>query len=429
MNKFVQRNINELKRLKQRNTKNSNKATVKRVEEIIKLYTERNISNVATAENLIKGLTSDDKRTYEKAFQKYKDNINKFKEAKPIKERIAETKERKKDKTYFINFQIYTWRSPRNEKMKSAFSKNGVKYYIDSFDVKQATIKIKEEFPKDIIEQVVYGYEDAVRNETGSITHGNENEMFRKLIKFLRTDDEFNDTFEELMRYYDNLFQAIKITSVEFVNSKGEKLDILRENLTDATNISIYHRYINTPIYMEASTIHKAIQNGNHIENECWINALTDFYKDTLMSEKNRNRLTREKVIEIIGRDNFHEKGASIAEMEQVFKQYRIQVRIFDFMNRLIYKHDPEKRNHHIKTLYAMVKNNHIYVLNHDLKSIQQGQANKNSLVVKASTDYYLNEKDEPPNFRMIKDINKILEIKGEENEDINLVLENNNLT
>ena len=429
MNKFVQRNINELKRLKQRNTKNSNKATVKGVEEIIKLYTERNISNVATAENLIKGLTSDDKRTYEKAFQKYKDNINKFKEAKPIKERIAETKERKKDKTYFINFQIYTWRSPRNEKMKSAFSKNGVKYYIDSFDVKQATIKIKEEFPKDIIKQVVYRYEDAVRNETGSITHGNENEMFRKLIKFLRTDDEFNDTFEELMRYYDNLFQAIKITSVEFVNSKGEKLDILRENLTDATNISIYHRYITTPIYMEASTIHKAIQNGNHIENECWINALTDFYKDTLMSEKNRNRLTREKVIEIIGRGNFHEKGASIAEMEQVFKQYRIQVRIFDFMNRLIYKHDPEKRNHHIETLYAMVKNNHIYVLNHDLKSIQQGQANKNSLDVKASTDYYLNEKDEPPEFRMIKNINEILKIKGEENEEINIVLENNNLT
>ena len=204
--------------------------------------------------------------------------------------------------------------------MNSAFSKNGVKYYIDSFDAKQTTIKIKEEFPKDIIKQVVYRYKDAVRNETGSITHGNENEMFRKLIKFLGTDEEFNDTFEELMRYYDNLFQAIKITSVELVNSKGEKFNILNKNLIDATNISIYHRYITTPIYMEASTIHKAIQNGNHIENEYWINVLTNFYKDTLIREKNRNRLTREKKIEIIGRDNFHEKGASITEMEQIFK-------------------------------------------------------------------------------------------------------------
>ena len=90
---------------------------MKRIDEIIKLYTERKISNVATAENLIKGLTSDNKRTYEKTFKKYKDNINKFKEIKPIKERIAEIKEQNKDKTY-------------------AFSKNGVKYYIDSFDVK-----------------------------------------------------------------------------------------------------------------------------------------------------------------------------------------------------------------------------------------------------------------------------------------------------
>jgi len=76
-----------------------------------------------------------------------------------------------------------------------------------------------------------------------------------------------------------------------------------------------------------------------------------------------------------------------------------------------------------------MVKNNHIYVLNYNLKSIQQGQANKYSPIVKASTNYYLNEKDEPPKFRIIKDINEILEIKGKDNKDINIILKNNNLT
>ena len=96
MNKFIQRNINELNRLKQSNAKNSNKAIMKRIDEIIKLYIERKISNVATAKNLIKGLTSDNKRIYEKIFKKYKDNINKFKEIKPIKERIAETKEKRR---------------------------------------------------------------------------------------------------------------------------------------------------------------------------------------------------------------------------------------------------------------------------------------------------------------------------------------------
>ena len=92
------------------------------------------------------------------------------------------------------------------------------------------------------------------------------------------------------------------------------------------------------------------------------------------MSERTRKRLTRDKVIEIIGRSDFHEKGASIQEMEAVFKAYSLQVRIYNLFTSLIYKYDPPKRNHHIKTLYAMLKNNHVYALNHDLKSIQQKQ-------------------------------------------------------
>ena len=101
-----------------------------------------------------------------------------------------------------------------------------------------------------------------------------------------------------------------------------------------------------------------------------------DFYGDTLMSEKSRKRLTKERIIEIIDKSDFNEKGASIADMEKVFKEFNIQVRIFNFCNRLIYKYDPEKRNHHIKTFYAMVKNSHIYVLNHDLKSIASSKSN-----------------------------------------------------
>ena len=62
MNKFVQRNINDLKRLKQKNiSENTSQANKKRIDELIKLYSDRKITNVATAENLIKGLTSDKK--------------------------------------------------------------------------------------------------------------------------------------------------------------------------------------------------------------------------------------------------------------------------------------------------------------------------------------------------------------------------------
>ena len=52
----------------------------------------------------------------------------------------------------------------------------------------------------------------------------------------------------------------------------------------------------------------------------CWVNALIDLYKDTLMNEKTRKRLTVERFVEILGRNVcFFFKGASVQEMEKYF--------------------------------------------------------------------------------------------------------------
>ena len=447
MNKFVQRNINDLKRLKQKNvSENTSQANKKRIDELIKLYSNRKITNVATAENLIKGLTSDNKKTYDKAFQKYKDNIKKFKESKPLNQRMAETKERKKKKTYLINFMLYTIRDPKKQTIKPAFVIDGNSYYIDSFDSKTATITV-DEFPTEVIGKRVLKvlksrnaldriyspkYQDEIRKkiEDGTIPEPElPNPEFRALKELLKEDEEFKGFIEWLEGMgYGNSFDAIKITNVEVIDKAGKKIDVKNENLRDTTNVSIFHRYVNTPVALQAETIGEAIKKGHHVENECWINSLLDFYSDTLMNEKRKNRLTREKVIEIIGRDDIKVKGITINEMEPVFKEFRISVRIYDYFNRLIYSFNPEVRHHHLKTFYAMVKNNHIYTLNHDLKSIQQKQNDVFNPVVKASTDYYLNETEKPPEFRMINKVDDILKLKIDEKE-VNIVLENNNLT
>ena len=64
----------------------------------MQLYTDRKISNVATAENLINGLTSPKKKIYDNTFQKYKDNIRSSRKQNPLKERMAESKKKKKPK-------------------------------------------------------------------------------------------------------------------------------------------------------------------------------------------------------------------------------------------------------------------------------------------------------------------------------------------
>ena len=77
-----------------------------------------------------------------------------------------------------------------------------------------------------------------------------------------------------------------------------------------------------------------------------------------------------------------------------------------------------------------MVKNNHVYALNHDLKSIQQKQIITTIPTIKASTDYYLNEREEPPQYKMITNLNDILKIETtNDTKELYIVPENNNLT
>ena len=235
------------------------------------------------------------------------------------------------------------------------------------------------------------------------------------------------------MEHYDNLFDAIKIQQVEKISKNGEKFDIMKENLTDGIqHVSMYHRYIYTDVNSNLATLRHAIENSTHIENQCWINSLSDFYQDTLMDYGKRNQLTREKIIEIIGRSDFYRNGASIEEMDKVFKALKIPARIYNSFNKLVYKHEPEHNKRRIKPFYAIVKNSHIYTINNDLKSIEHKQNEEEERpLVKASTDYHLNEKEEPPQFKMFRDTHDILKMvsKDKEPKTIHLVPELNTLT
>ena len=449
MSKFLQRNINELSKLKRNSTQNANNATKKRVDEIVKLYTERKLSNVATAENYIKGLTSTDKKVYDKAFQKYKDNIKKIKDTRPLNERMAEARANNKKgeggggkyrkikdneyrgnkarkNTYFVMYDLYIIGDKKKMKSKPAFKAFDEYYYLWNYERLSATVDIGEEFPKEFIRKRILK-KTGVSMDTDFGETEQINPEFTKIIKIMKHDEEFAKHMEHLENQEYGL-DGIKVLSVEMMNKSGKKFDILAENLRDSSNVSIFHAYIYTHLKMNEDTIRKAIKQGNYIKNECWINSLTDFYSDTIMNERTRNRLTRDKIIEIIGRNNFKEVGATIQEMEAVFKQCNIQVRIFKFVNELIYKYNPKIRNRHIKTFYAMVKNNHICTLNHDLSKIQQKQVISKLPTIKAHTDYYINEREEPPQYKMIKCIDDVLKLKTDDKtREVYLVPEDNN--
>ena len=117
----MQRNINELNKLKIKAPQNADNATKKRVDEIIKLYTERKLANVATAENYIKGLPYTDKKiNMTKHFKntkiisnksrrkttKSKNDRNKSEEGTRRRQRIQEERQETRQKHIFSKFSI-----------------------------------------------------------------------------------------------------------------------------------------------------------------------------------------------------------------------------------------------------------------------------------------------------------------------------------
>ena len=109
---------------------------------------------------------------------------------------------------------------------------------------------------------------------------------------------------------------AIYIKDYEII-PKGGKYNPLDEQLQNPNKISIYHRYIETYVNLDYDIFKKAIENKDYVENECWLNAINDYYKNLFQHKK----ITRETILELINKteDNIKD-GISVTEVLPFFK-------------------------------------------------------------------------------------------------------------
>ena len=140
------------------------------------------------------------------------------------------------------------------------------------------------------------------------------------------------------MQYAD----AIRIQSVEIVETDTGGYDEKEEPLQQGNSISTYYRYIQTEVNAEAETMKEALNKLNFRENECWINALLENFDGTNLTrekrqQKNTKTLTRDKVLELLNmtEDEFINTGATIDQMDKVFKFFNIPVRLYNFTGAL----------------------------------------------------------------------------------------------
>jgi hypothetical protein len=80
-----------------------------------------------------------------------------------------------------------------------------------------------------------------------------------------------------------------------------------------------------------------------------------------------------------------------------------------------------------------MVKDDHVYTLNHDLKSLSQKQDSEVKVAIRAGANYRINENKTPVQCRMIETVDDVVKVVNEANKKeqiiINLILKGDDLT
>jgi hypothetical protein len=158
-----------------------------------------------------------------------------------------------------------------------------------------------------------------------------------------------------------------------------------------------------------------------------------DYYGETILSPDRavRYRITREKMLDILNvNEETIKEGLSVLQVVPFFEKFKLCLKVFDEIGKLIYKYIPDSPNKNEKRCYVQLKGNHIYTMNNNLEKLRLKDVDDDELCLYTpSSNYYINEDAEPIQAKMITCIDDITNImKDNTDENITLIHNENNL-
>ena len=449
--KSIQKNINILNSIRDRNRNRVPTSTLQKINNIISLYEDRKITQLTTAENLIKGIATNNEKQKAKGLKQYEKAVEKYEAQEPITERMRATAEKAREgktikkvkvrlttkskaslasrlvriarergignkrKSYSVEYMLYS--TEVIGEIKRGKKINGLAYYpmFSKGQSRIANLKV-DAFIETLVKR--------------TITKQFEKPLFRKVMMFLKTDLQLRDMMPDMIDYID----AIQILKVIEVDDDGKDYDIEDEGLKDTTNISIYNFYHQTVIDTEKETLKEAIQNNNYRDNECWINHLLETYEGTELTREKRGSLaktlSRKKILELLKttEEDIHEYGISINNMKKVFQFFNLPVKLYNYQCQLIFQYFPSNytKRHSKRIFTALIKNNHIYPINANQDRLSQVDGKEKSLDIKVSKNFYITDKTAPPKYKMFSHIDELLKLTDQD--EYYLIHKDNNL-
>ena len=78
---------------------------------------------------------------------------------------------------------------------------------------------------------------------------------------------------EETLRFVHSYIVCNKVKDADRVDGDTDFIPV-DENLADTSHVSMFHRYIQTPLNPEYETLREAIKVNHYQENQCWLNII-----------------------------------------------------------------------------------------------------------------------------------------------------------
>ena len=235
---------------------------------------------------------------------------------------------------------------------------------------------------------------------------------WKKLFRLCLTDGTFKT--RELMApgYVEAIYVLDHMAPKDVTEGSGDPASTAKR--AAGQKLTIDYKYTCNALDLTKDTFEEAIKLEHYREDECWVNALYDFYEDNLLSpDKKRNLINRDTILDVLGRteDNLKD-GLRIEDVVPFFDKYKLKLRVYDRFYRKIFTYDPVVPNFNNKPMHVLVDGDHVYTLNHNIRSLEHKSVGKDDeddeKALYVSNHYRVRER-EPVKHRMITHVDDIL--------------------
>ena len=377
------------------NWKNKKYVFEKRIHELNEglEYNEMRIKTDSEIKIAINEYLSSISNLKEQLKQKYEE-LNTKKQKETRKQKYEEKKKSKESKKVLkFTLQVTVWtriNKADEEKMKIKANikrfNNGTLIFKKLFKEKHVTIKAYPSFQKIYDNTYTFHANDEYIGIQADKKYYVDYDKYYNLLQYLESDDKFVKQLNTIHSY----IEMIEVTNVNVADIKSNFNPVEAENFKSSTNNYVCFKYIKYDLNKKATTFEEMFNRSENtketdVDNSCYVNLLVNTYNKAINDrftmgsrkyESNKKKLlTAQKICEICD-ITYKESniGLSIKKSIKFFELYKLGLKAIDNFGNLIYNYEPSSYNKHLypRTLYILVHNNHVEILNCNEHSFQQ---------------------------------------------------------